>query len=141
MNLILLATLRLDGTDLRSERREQLAKLLRKAPENIKRSEELQGAREELLQVARRFELEGLMAKRPESIYESGRRSGACVKVKLTQQLEFVIGGYTPPERSRKYFGALLVRCRVGGGAPCGAGLRPPLKLDVQISRIQLSQR
>jgi hypothetical protein len=32
-------------------------------------------------------------------------------------------------------------RCRVGGGAPCGAGLRPPLKLDVQISRIQLSQR
>jgi putative acetyltransferase len=31
--------------------------------------------------------------------------------------------------------------CRVGGGAPCGAGLRPPLKLDVQISRIQLSQR
>jgi len=34
-----------------------------------------------------------------------------------------------------------FLRCRVGGGAPCGAGLRPPLKLDVQISRIQLSQR
>jgi hypothetical protein len=33
----------------------------------------------------------------------------AWVKVKLTQQQEFVIGGYTPPERSRKYFGALLV--------------------------------
>jgi bifunctional non-homologous end joining protein LigD len=31
------------------------------------------------------------------------------VKVKLTQEQEFVIGGYTPPERSRKYFGALLV--------------------------------
>jgi hypothetical protein len=31
-------------------------------------------------------------------------------------------------------------RCRVGGGAPCGADLRPPLKPDVQISRIQLSQ-
>ena len=30
--------------------------------------------------------------------------------------------------------------CRVGGGAPGGAGLRPPPKLDVQISRIQLSQ-
>ena len=38
-----------------------------------------------------------------------GRRSGAWVKVKLTQQQEFVIGGYTPPEGSRKYFGALLV--------------------------------
>jgi bifunctional non-homologous end joining protein LigD len=75
----------------------------------MKLSEELPGTREELLQVARHFQLEGLMAKRSESIYESGRRSGAWVKVKLTQQQEFVIGGYTPPERSRKYFGALLV--------------------------------
>jgi bifunctional non-homologous end joining protein LigD len=103
----------LDGTDLCSrplvERRERLAKLLKKAPENIKFSEELQGAREELLQVARQFQLEGLVAKRRDSVYESGRRSGAWVKVKLTQQQEFVIGGYTPPERSRKYFGALLV--------------------------------
>jgi bifunctional non-homologous end joining protein LigD len=40
---------------------------------------------------------------------EAARRSGAWVKVKLTQQQEFVIGGYTPPEDSRKYFGALLV--------------------------------
>ena len=38
-------------------------------------------------------------------------------------------------------FVRLVLRCWVGGGAPCGAGLRPPLKLDVQISRIQLSQR
>jgi hypothetical protein len=44
------------GTDLRSrpliERPKILAKLLMKAPENTKFSEELQGAREELLQVA-----------------------------------------------------------------------------------------
>jgi bifunctional non-homologous end joining protein LigD len=63
----------------------------------------------ELLKVARQFQLEGLIAKRPDSVHESGRRSGAWVKVKLTQQQEFVIGGYTPPEGSRKYFGALLV--------------------------------
>jgi bifunctional non-homologous end joining protein LigD len=105
--------LSLEGTDLRSrplvERRELLAELLKKAPDNIKFSEELQGSTEELLQVARQFALEGLVAKRRDSPYESGRRSGAWVKVKLTQQQEFVIGGYTPPERSRKYFGALLV--------------------------------
>lgn len=35
--------------------------------------------------------------------------AGAWVKVKLTQAQEFVIGGYTLPEGSRKYFGALLV--------------------------------
>jgi len=105
--------LSLEGTDLRSralvERRELLAKLLKKAPENIKFSEELQGSTEELLQVARQFQLEGLVAKRRDSLYESGRRSGAWVKVKITQQQEFVIGGYTPPERSRVYFGSLLV--------------------------------
>ena len=89
----------LEDTDLRSrplsERRKLLAKVLKKAPDNIRFSEELQGKREELLQVARRFQLEGLMAKKPDSLYESGRRSGAWIKVKLTQEQEFVIGGYT----------------------------------------------
>jgi bifunctional non-homologous end joining protein LigD len=105
--------LSLDNTDLRSrpltERRKLLAKLLKRAPENIKFSEELTGTKEELLRVAKQFQLEGLIAKRPDSLYEPGRRSGAWVKIKLTQQQEFVIGGYTPPEGSRKYFGALLV--------------------------------
>jgi bifunctional non-homologous end joining protein LigD len=36
------------------------------------------------------------------------RRSGAWVKVKLTRSQEFVIGGYTMHEGSRKYFGSLL---------------------------------
>src|SRR6516225_1152718 len=84
--------LSLDGTDLRSqplvERRELLAKLLKKAPENIKSSEELQGRREELVQVARQFQLEGLIAKRPDSLYESGRRSGAWFLFKNTATTE-----------------------------------------------------
>ena len=105
--------LSLDSADLRSrpltQRRKLLAKLLKKAPENIKFSEELTGTKEELLRVAKQFQLEGLIAKRPDSLYEPCRRSGAWVKIKLTQQQEFVIGGYTPPEGSRKYFGALLV--------------------------------
>jgi bifunctional non-homologous end joining protein LigD len=62
-----------------------------------------------LLRVAQEFGLEGLVAKRLNSVYESGRRSGAWVKVKLTRAQEFVIGGYTLPEGSRKYFGSLLV--------------------------------
>jgi len=37
------------------------------------------------------------------------RRIGAWIKVKLHQEREFAIGGYTEPEGSRKYFGALLV--------------------------------
>jgi bifunctional non-homologous end joining protein LigD len=61
--------LKLEGTDLRNrllvERRKLLAKVLNKAPENIRFSEELTGAREELLQIARKFQLEGLIAKKP----------------------------------------------------------------------------
>ena len=79
--------LSLDGADLRAqsliERRKLLAALLKKAPPNIRLSEELRGSKEELLQLARQFRLEGLIAKRPDSLYEAGRRSGAWVKVKL----------------------------------------------------------
>ncbi|MGA8655701.1 MAG: non-homologous end-joining DNA ligase [Chthoniobacterales bacterium] len=105
--------LSLEGTDLRArplvERRKLLAKVLAKAPNNIRFSEGLRGTREELLRLARQFQLEGLVAKKPDSVYESGRRGGTWVKVKLTQQQEFVIGGYTLPEVSRMYFGSLLV--------------------------------
>jgi bifunctional non-homologous end joining protein LigD len=73
--------LSLDSADLRSrpliEPRKLLAKLLKKAPENIKFSEELTGAKEELLRVAKQFQLEGLIAKRQDSLYEPGRRCGA----------------------------------------------------------------
>jgi bifunctional non-homologous end joining protein LigD len=75
-----------------SARRKLLAMMLKKAPENIRLSKELQGTKDQLLQVAQEFGLEGLVAKRLNSLYESGRRSGAWVKVKLTRAQEFVIG-------------------------------------------------
>jgi bifunctional non-homologous end joining protein LigD len=39
-----------------------------------------------------------LVAKRLNSLYESGRRSGAWVKFKITKSQEFAVGGYTLPE-------------------------------------------
>ena len=39
--------------------------------------------------------LEGLVAKRLDSAYEPGARSGACRKMRLNRSEEFVIGGYT----------------------------------------------
>jgi ATP-dependent DNA ligase len=63
----------------------------------------------ELLERARKLGLEGLIGKRARSRYEAGKRTGAWIKVKLHQEQEFVIGGYTEPEGSRKHFGALLV--------------------------------
>ena len=51
----------------------------------------------------------GIIGKQRNSVYEPGRRSGAWIKLKCVSEQEFVIGGYTPPQGSRKYFGAILV--------------------------------
>jgi DNA ligase D-like protein (predicted ligase) len=53
--------------------------------------------------------LEGIVAKDAASAYETGRRSMAWRKVKVRNEEEFVIGGYTAPEGSRTHFGALLI--------------------------------
>jgi bifunctional non-homologous end joining protein LigD len=105
--------LSLEGKDLRGQplnaRRKLLANVLKKAPENVRLSDELRGTKDDLLRVAQEFGLEGLVAKRKSSLYESGRRSGAWVKFKITKSQEFLIGGYTLTEGGRKYFGSLLV--------------------------------
>jgi bifunctional non-homologous end joining protein LigD len=62
-----------------------------------------------LLAEVKRRGLEGIVGKQRNSVYEPGRRSGAWIKLKCVNEQEFVIGGYTPPGGSRKYFGAILV--------------------------------
>jgi bifunctional non-homologous end joining protein LigD len=54
--------------------------------------------------------LEGVLAKRRDSIYESGRRSKSWLKVKATREDDFVVGGFSGGAGGRaKTFGALLV--------------------------------
>jgi ATP-dependent DNA ligase len=48
---------------------------------------------------------EGLVAKRYDSVYEPGQRSGAWMKMRVNRGQEFVIGGYT---RGTKSFDALV---------------------------------
>jgi bifunctional non-homologous end joining protein LigD len=59
-------------------------------------------------ETAKRRGYEGLVAKDLGSSYV-GKRSRSWLKVKVHQEDEFVIAGYTPPAGSRKYFGALLL--------------------------------
>jgi hypothetical protein len=70
--------LQLDGKDLRQlpveKRKSQLERLLEKAPENIRFSPSFEHDVKELLAKAKEFELEGLIAKRRGSRYESGKR-------------------------------------------------------------------
>ena len=52
---------------------------------------------------------EGLIAKRADSCYRTGKRSAEWVKLKLVRTQEFVVGGWTEPRGARSYFGALLL--------------------------------
>ena len=52
---------------------------------------------------------EGLIAKRLDSPYRTGKRSPDWLKLKLVVTQEFVIGGWTEPRGTRSYFGALLL--------------------------------
>lgn len=52
---------------------------------------------------------EGVIAKSPTSIYVPGRRTDEWLKVKSSRMQEAVICGYTLPQRSRKYFGSLIL--------------------------------
>jgi DNA ligase D-like protein (predicted ligase) len=50
----------------------------------------------EMLDLVRQHVLEGVIAKRLDSPYEPGRRTGAWVKHRVAQQQDFVVGGYMP---------------------------------------------
>jgi bifunctional non-homologous end joining protein LigD len=111
----------LNGHDLRREplyeRRETLEKVLGKpagkqpvlfvsarlAPEGFKAYE-----------IAKKKGYEGVVAKDESSRYIEGR-SASWLKVKVKQEDEFVIVGYTAPAGARKYFGALLLAAHQGG--------------------------
>jgi bifunctional non-homologous end joining protein LigD len=90
-------------------RKELLAKLCHGVPEPIRYSGEIGGDAKTLLAEVKKRGLEGLIGKLRNSAYEPGRRSGAWIKLKCVEEQEFVVGGYTPPGGSRKYFGAILV--------------------------------
>ena len=99
------------GIDLRksvySDRRRYLAQCLMPSPlvQLVHSSEDglaLQGA-------ALASGFEGVIGKRADSRYESGRRSTSWIKVKPTRSADFVVGGYTSGKGARAALGAVLV--------------------------------
>jgi bifunctional non-homologous end joining protein LigD len=105
--------LQLDGKSLLllplEARKKFLEKFCADADDPIRYSGAIGGEPEALLEEVKRRGLEGIIGKQRNSVYEPGRRSGAWIKLKSVHEQEFVIGGYTPPQGARKYFGAILV--------------------------------
>ena len=102
----------LEGKDLRHlplrQRREILKSIV---PQDgiIRLSESFDVTGTEFYNIALKMGLEGIMAKKADSIYLSGTRTTDWLKIKANQRQEVVIGGYTNNQDSSKAFSALLV--------------------------------
>jgi bifunctional non-homologous end joining protein LigD len=103
----------LDGTPMfelpYAQRRERLESLELSGPSwRVPSSHPGEGSR--LMDATREQGLEGVVAKRLDSCYEPGRRTGAWLKIKHTLRQELVIGGWVPGEgRRAERIGALLM--------------------------------
>lgn len=113
VDFVIFDLLHLDGRCTRDlpyvERRELLLDLVLEGPRWRTPRHRLGGG-EELLEAARRQGLEGIVAKRCDSSYRPGKRSGEWIKARVWRRQEFVIGGWIPGEgRRAKRVGSLLV--------------------------------
>jgi DNA ligase D-like protein (predicted ligase) len=95
----------LRGKDLTQQPLEKRRELLRtkvmaRLPDSIRYSETLQSSPAALIEAVREQGFEGIVAKRRDSLYEPGKRSGAWQKMRVLQSRQFVIGGYTPGGRN-----------------------------------------
>lgn len=102
----------LDGYDLRRVTLEERKRVLKEAltpGDFVRFSDHYPGEQGvALFKVAKEKGLEGILAKKANSCYEE-RRSREWLKIKITQTVDCVIGGYTEPEGSRQYFGSLVL--------------------------------
>lgn len=109
----------LDGKDVRDKPLEERKKILKRAlagaDEKIRYSDHVVGEGPAFFQQACKLGLEGIISKRAEGTYRSGR-SKDWLKIKCTHRQEFVIGGFTRPEGARSHFGALHVGVMAKGG-------------------------
>ena len=110
----------LDGHDLQrcplTTRKRVLARLITQADSpTLLYSDHLEGSGPVFHQQACGHDLEGIISKRRDATYESGRRAGSWIKSKCSRRQEFVIVGYTDPAGSRTGFGALLLATHVEG--------------------------
>jgi DNA ligase D-like protein (predicted ligase) len=113
-----------------SDRRRALHGLHFAAP--ILLSVPLPGTTRQIEETVRGAGLEGVVAKRTDSVYEPGRRSHSWIKVKFNKRQEFVIGGYKPAGHT---FDSVLVgyfeRRRFVYAGKVRAGLTPATRAEV----------
>lgn len=91
------------------DRKNILQKLLQNSSESILRySDHIVGHGEKIFKKVCAMSLEGIVSKKLDSHYHE-KRTRDWLKIKCVKRQEFVIGGYSLPGGSRKYFGSLFL--------------------------------
>jgi bifunctional non-homologous end joining protein LigD len=129
----------LEGIDVMKlplEKRHQLLQVIIPAGNGIiKISEQFNTSGKEFFLLAERLGLEGIFAKKPQSIYTPGIRSKDWLKIKTEKRQEFVVGGYTKNENTSKFFSALLVGVFENGKfhfvTPVGTGFNTATQKEI----------
>jgi len=102
----------LDGEDWRDRplrtRKARLKRLLAGAPASLHFSDHIEGSGEEIFAEACRRGIEGVVSKRGDAPYRSGRRR-EWLKVKCLHRQEVVIGGWRPSQAAGRPLSSLLV--------------------------------
>ncbi len=147
--LYLFDLLFLNGQDLRKvplvDRKTRLDRLLAGAEEPLRYSDHFRENGNLILQHACRLSLEGIVSKRADGPYLSGRGK-AWVKSKCSDRQEFVIGGFVPSTVLREAIGSLLLgvfdagRLRYVGRVGTGFTQTTAKALHDQLSRIKSAE-
>jgi bifunctional non-homologous end joining protein LigD len=139
-DVLVLAGRVLTRTPLEQRRGILQGEVLPKLADPIRYVAPLDGSLSDLLHAVRSYGFEGLIAKRRDSLYEAGKRTGAWRKMRVNRGQEFVIGGYTPSASS---FDALIFGYYEGDrlmyAAKTRNGFTPRLRLDL-MKRLRLLQ-
>lgn len=98
-----------DTTSLPNIQRKELLKEALIENDFIKYCDHVEKNGIDFFDAAKENNLEGIIAKRADSIYNSGRRTAEWLKIKHHNTEEVIIAGFTEPRGSRKKFGALIL--------------------------------
>jgi DNA ligase D-like protein (predicted ligase) len=85
-----------DTTSLPLVERRKLLRSLKFQSAKIQMLDYFETSAANMIAAAKQQGLEGVIAKRRDSLYQPGRRTGAWLKLRISQGQEFVIGGYFP---------------------------------------------
>jgi bifunctional non-homologous end joining protein LigD len=123
-----------DGRDIMKRPLDERRTVLRDvvSGSRVRLSEPLPGRPKQIEQAIRRLGLEGVVAKRRDSIYTPGIRSRAWVKVRFSKRQEFVVGGYKPgPDGFDSILVGYFERKRLIYASKVRAGLTPKLRAEI----------